>query len=395
MRPLACDLGSAIGDFGRPRATGVRPCRRVGRRRDGPVAPKRALFARPVQPALAAQDLPGVTSAGPSEELRSVYDLTPDQMVVTVADTSGERVVVLAAGFRAEHRVPTGQIVQNAYLVGDDVVFDTAAADTDDYRITRWDPDTGGTQNIYQATGDDAWFSETAIDGTDLYLDVRGDGDTECVVRLDLSAPDPAHGASTVACTEPGMRATWLRVTDGTLTFLAGNQATACPTMERVELPTGTSQTLDPAGCVARGIADANWIVWSEPPPVDADGYANYFDASLRVQTDDGVHDLGTAVTGSTAVCDGALYWTWDDMEAPLEPSQIRRWTADRGVEVVYRSPDGSGLNRYATGGVSCRHGVVAFQRFGWWGDAGQELITSAPLGWVPDLNDAAPAPTP
>lgn len=82
-------------------------------------------------------------------------------------------------------------------------------------------------------------------------------------------------------------------------------------------------------------------------------------------------------------------------MEAPLEPSQIRRWTPDRGVEVVYRSPDGSGLNRYATGGVSCRHGVVAFQRFGWWGDAGQELMTSAPLGWVPDLNDAAPAPTP
>lgn len=61
MRPLVCDLGTAIGDFGRPRATGARPYRRVGRRRDGPVAPKRALFARPVQPAFAAQDLPGVT----------------------------------------------------------------------------------------------------------------------------------------------------------------------------------------------------------------------------------------------------------------------------------------------------------------------------------------------
>lgn len=129
-------------------------------------------------------------------------------------------------------------------------------------------------------------------------------------MRLDLSAPDPVHGASTVACTEPGTRAAWLRVTDGTLTFLAGNQATACPTMERVALPAGTAQQLDVDGCMSRGIADGSWIVWSEPPPVDADGYADCFDASLRVQTDDGTHDLGTAVTGSTAVCGGALYWT-------------------------------------------------------------------------------------
>lgn len=333
------------------------------------------------------------TSAGPSEEVRNVYDLTHDRMVVTVADASGDRVVVLAAGSRAEYQVPTGQIVQNAYLVGDDVVFDTAAADTDDYWITRWEPDTGATQTIYQATGDDAWFSETAVDGTDLYLDVRGDGDTECVARLDLSAPDPVRRASTVACTEPGLRAGWLRVTDGALTFLAGTQSTACPTMYRVTLPAGRPEKLAVDGCVSRGIADANWIVWSEPPPVDADGYANYFDARLRVQTGDGVHDLGAAVTGSTAVCDGALYWTWDDMEAPLEPSQIRRWTPDGGVEVVYRSPDGSGLDRYATSGVSCRDGVVTFQRFGWWGNAGQELMTSRPLDWTPTLNSAGLTP--
>jgi hypothetical protein len=334
------------------------------------------------------------TSAGPSEELRNVYALTADRMVVTVADASGDRVVVLGAGSRVEHQVPAGQIVQNAFLVGDDVVFDTAAANVDDYWITRWDPATDSTETLYEATGDEAWFSETAVDGTDLYVDVRGPDDTQCLLRLDLNAADPASEATTVACAEPGMNVGWVKITNGALTFLAGDQTTSCPTMYRVMLPDGSPEKLAVDGCVTRGIADASWIAWTEPPPTDADGYENYFDASLRVQADGGVHDLGTAVTGSTAVCDGALYWTWDDMEAPLEPSQIRRWTPEGGVEVVYRSPDGAGLNRYATGGVSCRDGVVAFQRFGWWGSAGQELMTSAPLGWVPELNSAAPAGT-
>jgi hypothetical protein len=334
------------------------------------------------------------TSAGPSEELRNVYALTADRMVVTVADASGDRVVVLGAGSREEHRVPAGQILQNAFLVGDDVVFDTAAANVDDYWITRWDPATDSTETLYEATGDEAWFSETAVDGTDLYVDVRGPDDTQCLLRLDLNAADPASEATTVACAEPGMNVGWVKITNGALTFLAGDQTTSCPTMYRVMLPDGSPEKLAVDGCVTRGIADASWIAWTEPPPTDADGYENYFDASLRVQADGGVHDLGTAVTGSTAVCDGALYWTWDDMEAPLEPSQIRRWTPEGGVEVVYRSPDGAGLNRYATGGVSCRDGVVAFQRFGWWGSAGQELMTSAPLGWVPELNSAAPAGT-
>lgn len=332
-------------------------------------------------------------SAGPSEELRNVYALTEDRMVVTVADASGDRVVVLGAGSRVEHQVPAGQIVQNAFLVGDDVVFDTAAANVDDYWITRWDPATGGTQTLYQATGDEAWFSETAVDGTDLYLDVPGQGDTECIMRLDLDTADPVRGATTVACAEPGMSVGWLKVTNRALTFLAGNQTTNCPAMYRVILPDGGPEKLAVDGCVTRGIADASWIAWTEAPPTDADGYVNYFDADLRVQADGVVHDLGTAVSGSTAVCDGALYWTWDDIKAPLEPSQIRRWTPDVGVEVVYRSPDGARLNRYATGGVSCRDGVVAFQRFGWWGSAGQEFMTSAPLEWAPELNGAGSAP--
>lgn len=105
------------------------------------------------------------------------------------------------------------------------------------------------------------------------------------------------------------------------------------------------------------------------------------------------VHDLGTAVTGSTALCGGTLFWGWIDFEPPVEPSQIRRWTPGGSIEVVYRSPDGAEFDGYATSGVFCHGDVVFFQRFGRWGSAGQELITNAPLAWVPDLNSAGAAP--
>lgn len=333
------------------------------------------------------------TSAGPSQELGTVHVVTAETMVVSVSDLSGDRVLSLGPGSRVELLVPSGQIVQDAYLVGDEVVVTTAAAHTEGFWVTRWDPATGATRTVFEATGDDAWFSETAVAGADLFLTGRGDDDMQCVLRLDLNATDPERTPSAVACAEPGKDVRWLKVTDGSLTFLTGDDETPCPTMHRVRLPGGSPERLAVDGCVSRGIADANLIVWSQPPPVDDDESENYFAAELWAQVDGEVHDLGTAVTGSTAVCGGTLFWTWIDSEAPVEPSQIRRWTPGGSIEVVYRSPDGAGFDAYATSRAFCHGDVIFFQRFGWWGSAGQELMTNVPLAWVPDLDSAGAAP--
>lgn len=333
------------------------------------------------------------TAAGPSIELQSVSALTPTRMAVVLADMSGQTVALLGPGTRQVHPVPAGQIVQNVHLVGDSVVFDTAAPDGNDYWITRWSPSSGEVTLLYSSTGALAEFSETALDGTDLYLTAHDDGSRACIKRMDLTEPDPGQHLAIVTCVDPGFNINWPRVTHKVLSYLSGTRERDCAILHRVILPSGPDEVPNVDGRISRGIADDRWVVWTEPPPIDPEAGAAWYKADLRVQVGGTRYDLGAANAGSTRVCGRALYWTWNDPEPPMEPEQIRRWAPGGPVEVLYRSPDRSGLDAYATSSVTCWDGGVGFQRFGWWGSAGQEFLTNTALDWTPDLDPAGPPP--
>jgi hypothetical protein len=328
------------------------------------------------------------TLAGPSDEMLTVTPMTATRIGAVVQDGSGQQsLVLLGPGTRVGHEVPAGQIIQHIYPVGDDIVFDTGEDITGHYWISRWNPESDEVDLLYSSTGADPEWSESAIQGTRLYLTSRGHDGTDCVKEMDLTSPTPGDELTEIACVAPGVNIGWLIVTGHTLSFLSGDPtANECPALHRVRLPDGQDEVVAVDGCISRGFIEDSWAVWTEPPPIGPSGSVD-FAAELRVQVDGEMQTLGTAVNGSTVICDDSLLWTWYDAEPPIGPSEIRRWKPGGPVEVLYRSPDRSVLEAYSTSTPTCASGAVGFQRFGWHGDSGQEYLMDRDLGWTADVH--------
>ncbi|MDO8105953.1 hypothetical protein Q6348_01935 [Isoptericola sp. b441] len=332
-------------------------------------------------------------AAGPSDELSRVEVVTKEQIVAILNDTgNGEVLAIFGPGTRMTHQVPAGRIIQSAYLIDGKVVFGLGEDGTEDFWVDRWDPTSDTVDVLYESTGEDSAWSETAVDGSTMYLTAPGPNQAYCVRRMDLSVAEPRLDPDPVACVDADSDLGWLQLYEHTLSFQTLASDADCATVHRISLPDGRDEVVDIDGCVSRDIVGRDWVVWTEPPVEDPEmgGSTNFFDVPLRVRVGGTTYDLGSAVAGSTVICDGWLYWDREDFDPPISPEEIRRWRPGGPTQVVYVSPEAA--DGYATSIPLCGPGVLGVQRMGGWANAGQEFLTTPTLGWTAGLHPAAGA---
>ncbi len=271
------------------------------------------------------------------------------------------------------------EIVQNAQTADDGtVVYGLGDDDDGEFWVKQWDPGSGEQSVLYESVGVGASWSETALVGDSLYLTRRHDDGSDC---LDVLTPIAVGaGTTTLDCAKEGETLDHLRAApDGTISYLTHPQASDCGALHKVA-PGGAPQAVASGDCVSRGNADGTTVVWTGLPPTGDLG-TNYFDAPLSVTSNGVERELGTAAAGSAILCEGSVYWLWEDFTPPVSPSEIRRWTPGSDtIEVVYRSPDESDLDRFSTSAPQCGGERLWVERIGWRGDSKPELLM-LPLG--------------
>ncbi len=249
------------------------------------------------------------------------------------------------------------EIVQNAQTADDGtVVYGLGDDDDGEFWVKQWDPESGEQSVLYESVGVGASWSETALVGDSLYLTRRHDDGSDC---LDVLTPIAVGaGTTTLDCAKEGETLDHLRAApDGTISYLTHPQASDCGALHKVAPGGAPPQTVASGDCVSRGNADGTTVVWTGLPPTGDLG-TNYFDAPLSATSNGVERELGTAAAGSTLLCEGSVYWLWEDFTPPVSPSEIRRWTPGSDtIEVVYRSPDESDLNRFSTSAPQCGGG--------------------------------------
>lgn len=353
----------------------------------GTGAPGAAATAPAVVDALAAWG----TVAGPTGELLAVSDFRPDAFTAKLKAGADEAVAIFRDGQRLVHPTGPGFIVQDSFLVGDDVVFGVANEEKGEFDVYRWDGAAATPETLIESTGKDWWWSETAVIGTSLYYTTHG----ACIEAMDLSRPNPREHVTQVACAAPGEELSGLFAADSVLSYLSAAPKDACYVLYRVVSPGSTPERVQGTGCIAQGVADAHLAVWNEAPVPDSNGYRYWFDVPLHGVVDGQEIDLGRGGAGAATICGGTLYWTKaGDATASAE---IRRWRPGGSIEVIYRSPDEdiAAVRAYSTSRPTCSGGMVGVQRSGWWAYGGDEFLTTPSLGWTANLELAAPRPSP
>lgn len=331
--------------------------------------------------------------AGPTAELLAVTGFRPDAFTATLKAGAGEdeAVAIFRDGQRLVHPAGPGFIVQDIFLVGDDVVFGVANEDKGEFDVYRWDGTAATPEALIESTGTDWWWSETAVIGTTLYYSTAH---AACIEAMDLSRPNPREHVTQVACAAPGEELSRLFAQDSVLSYLSSAPTADCYVMYRVVSPGSSPERVQGPGCIAQGVADAHIAAWNEAPIPDTNGYSNWFDVPLHGVVDGREIDLGRGGAGSEIICDGRLYWTKEGDAAGA--AEVRRWRPGGPIEVIYRSPDeDTTVHAYATSRPTCSGGLVGIQRSGWWAYGGDEFLTTPPLGWTANLKPAAPRPSP
>lgn len=332
------------------------------------------------------------TVAGPTAELLAVTGFRPDAFTANLKAGADEAVAIFRDGQRLVHPTGPGFIVQDIFLVGDDVIFGVANEDKGEFDVYRWDGTAATPEALIESTGKDWFWSETAVIGTSLYYNTAHGA---CIEAMDLSRPNPREHVTQVACAAPGEELSRLFAQDSVLSYLSSAPTADCYVMYRVVSPGSSPERVQGPGCIAQGVADAHIAAWNEAPIPDGNGYSYWDDVPLHGVVEGQEIDLGRGGAGSETICDGTLYWTKaGDATASAE---IRRWRPGGPIEVIYRSPDEdiASAQAYATSRPTCSGGLVGIQRSGWWAYGGDEFLTTPSLGWTANLRPAAPRPSP
>lgn len=315
------------------------------------------------------------TVAERSSEAIVYYPFAADTYAALLHHADGYAVGIVRPGSSATLPIDDGWTSQEPFRVGESLVFGEANEDAGTYRIRRWDGRAVEAEVVYES---DYWSEAVVIDAT-LFLTVAEDGRI-CIDAIDMTAADPSATLAQVWCPEGGSEPWWLKSEDSALSFLSGADR-ECATAHRLDPADLTVTDVEEPGCISRGIATRDLVVWTEPPVPDEAGYENWFDTQMRALADGTLVELGSAVAGSPTACNGAIYWLHQ-----TTGTEVRRWRpGDETVQVVYRSAVGGGTDAYTLGAPTCVAGTVTVNVLG--GpptDYGDELVSTparAPRG--------------
>lgn len=311
--------------------------------------------------------------------------------IVTVYRGAEPEILVYSAPDGQWQLPMTGaEIIQLAYVVHGAVVFGVGDDITGEFWVRRWTPQSGEVLDLYESTGTDAAWSETAIVGDTLFMTVPQTGGGTCVSALSLNEVSPSDPIP-IVCEQADSQVGWLQSSGDTLSYMTQSDDEACPQLFSFSATVREPVRHEITGCASRASVGGGMVVWNESPSADASGSINLFVTELRVMTGETTTDLGESVAGSTEVCDGYVYWL-RGRGSGGKTAEIRRWTPGGEVEVVYRSPDDEESGRsYATSGPSCGDdGRVYIQRMGDDYGAGAELLGTESIGWRPALTPAS-----
>lgn len=251
------------------------------------------------------------------------------------------------------------------------MVFGLGNDNSGDYRVLRWDPIKGTSENLLKSPG--IW-SETVLVGDALYLNRPHEDRRVCIDRAPVA---DLSRLTTVECAEQGGRINYLRATDEYLTYMVYPDDGECGTVHGISAERAAA--LKNVGCISRAVADSKVVAWTGAPSETSLGL-DFSHAALGALSGGRVYDLGETEVGAAAVCAGAVYWVWHDDDRPIEPAQIRRWRpGSPDVEIIYSSPDEDEVNGFTTSAPTCGGGRVFIQRIGWLGTSKEEFL-SAPL---------------
>jgi hypothetical protein len=316
---------------------------------------------------LADDLLPLVPLLRPSPSASQILDFAPKGLLVERTSPEGGSLVsfVGPSGRWSDYPLADAEIPQAALIIDDGVVLSTVSDIDGAFKLVMWAPGTGAVETVRESSGENADWSQIAVGGRHVYL-TRYVGERSCLARLDLDTPSSWVDPGTLYCAEDGAGIWSPTVTDdGTVSFTVVPASDGCGSLFRLVPGAVTPDKVEGTGCVDRGVASKDLVLWNAAPPMAPSGQALWQDAPIFTLVDGVQIALGTGSEGAIAVCGGAAVWlTSGDSEA-VDRSEYRRYVpGDAQIDVIYRSPAAAdGKDAYETALPQCDSGVVGIQR--------------------------------